>query len=475
MYKKIIICYMALVSGFFSVCPAVHGANETTDKSVKIINLSLVPAPEPVPSLSYRLLPRYIDQQTGNAALHYYAAASLYPDGNLKDLDEKFRKWRDMPVDELNHKQIEDVLVLFSSCFHQIKLATQRNDCSWEMPIDDGYSMQLPPLNSFRNIIYALQLQTRLKIADGQIDQALELMREGLYTGRCIAKGPTIVQSLVGLSLDALMLKEVEELAQKPGSPNLYWALTSLPRPLIDMQSSIQYEREVIFLEFPQLRNIENEKLTPEQALEIITYIINKMRSLSNDEIYDKPLMEVLPAGWVMMYYLDSKKYLAEKGFSQERIESMPAVQAVLIYQKQQYMKFADNMYKWLEIPYNKSQPFIMEVEEKFSNFSNQGIKSNLFSNLLPALFRIAFLQARIERNVEMLRTIEAIRMFAANHSSQLPEKLSDISSVMIPSDPVTGKEFIYQRTDLRNARLEAPATPQEEQDRPVYILTIKQ
>lgn len=474
MYRKLILCYLAGATVAFSLSLAVHGADKTTDKSVKIVTLSLTPAAEPVPALSYRLLPRYIDQKTGNAALKYYAAAGLYPNRNSKEINENIVKWLDLPFEQLDRKEVEETLSNFSDSFHQIELATRCNSCNWEMPIEDGYTMTIPDLATFRNMIRALQLQIRLKIAEGQIDQALRMMSEGMYMGRCIAEGPTIIQSLVGISIEATMLKEVEQLAQVRDCPNLYWALTSLPDPLIDMHLSLQYEHEGIFVEFPQIRNIENEVLTPEQALGIITDFLNKMQSLVGGSIFDDPFKALVPAGWVMIHYSDAKKYLESKGYSRERIDAMPAVQAVLIFQKQQYMEMADNMFKWLEIPYYQSQPYLQKSEQQQSSFTNQGLKTNLFSILTPALYKVAFVQARLDRNVAMLRTIEAIRMFVAAHPGQLPATLADMTSVPIPSDPVTGKDFLYSRIDAKNARLEAPKAPAEDQNRPVYELSVK-
>ena len=470
MYKKLITWFLVIVSGTLSLIPAVQAA----DKTVDLKTFSLIPAAEPVPALSYKLLPSYVDQKTGNAALMFYSAAALCPDGDDYNLSERIEKWRQAPLEELNRKEAEEALSSFSSCFHQVKLASQRNYCHWEMPIEDGYNMQMPSLATFRNIVRSMQLQIHLYISEGKIDQALEMIREGMYMGRCVAEGPTIVQSLVGIAIEATMLKELEELAQIPDSPNLYWALSSLPDPLIDMHSSIQFEREAIFMEFPQLKDLENKTLTPEQAMEIVTDFINKMRSLGGNEINDVPINKLISAGWVMAHYSDAKKYLADKGYSQERIDAMPAVQAVLIFQKQQYMEITDNMFKWLEIPYYQSESYLQKSEKQLSNFTNQGLKTNLFTILTPALYRVAFLQARLDRNVAMLRTIEAIRMYAADHSGRLPATLADIESVPIPFDPVTGKDFIYQRADLRNARLEAPKAPAEDQNRPVYEITVK-
>jgi len=474
MYKKFIIWQLIAAFGVLSLCPAVHGADKTTDKSVEVRTLSLVPAGEPVPAMSYRLLPRYFDQKTGNAALLYYSAAALCPDREPEDIKEKISDWREKPVDQLDRKEVDEALSYFSNSFHQIKLAAQRTHCQWELPLEDGFAMQMPHLSTFRRMIFAMQLQIRLKIADRQTDQTLEMLQQGLYMGRSIAQGPTVIQDLVGVAITALMLKEVEGLIQMPDSPNLYWALTALPDPMIDMHSSLENEREVLFVEFPQLRNLESKVLSPAQASAVASDFIKKIQTLSGGtgDVSFKGLMSV---GWVMMHYSDAKEFLARKGYSQERIEALPAAQAVLIYQKQEYLEMLDNMFKWFEVPYSQAQPHLQKSKKRLDNhLSTKGIKMNLFCTLLPALSRIAFLQARLDRNIALLRTIEAIRMFAADNSGQLPGSLTEITAVPIPADPVTGKDFIYRRIDERNARLEAPVAPEESRRRPVYELTIK-
>jgi hypothetical protein len=470
MLKKFIIWQLITALGALPLCPAVHGAEKTNDKSVEVRTLSLVPAAEPVPAMSYRLLPRYLDQKSGNAALLYYSAAALCPDGEPEDIHEKIGDWRKLPVEQLDRKEVDEALSSFSNCFHLIKLAAQRSYCQWEMPLEDGYAMQLPHLSTFRRMIMAMQLQIRLKIADKQTDQALEMLQHGLYMGRGIAQGPTVIQDLVGVAITALLLKEVEGLIQMPDSPNLYWALTALPDPMIDMRSSLEYEREILFVEFPQLRNLESEVLSPAQASDFM----KKIQTFGGG-MGDLPFKGLLPVGWVMMHYSDAKEYLARKGYSQERIEALPAAQAVLIYQKQEYLEILDSLFKWFELPYSQAQPHLKKGEQRLNDhLSTKGIKANLFCTLLPALSRITFLQARLDRNIALLRTVEAIRMFAAGHSGQLPGSLAEITAVPIPADPMTGKDFIYRRIDARNARLEAPVAPEESKRRPVYELTFK-
>jgi hypothetical protein len=69
-----------------------------------------------------------------------------------------------------------------------------------------------------------------------------------------------------------------------------------------------------------------------------------------------------------------------------------------------------------------------------------------IFSLTLPAYNQVMIASGRVQRRVAALRTIEAVRMYAAEHQNRLPDKLSDITAVPIPDDPWTGQPFEYRR-----------------------------
>jgi hypothetical protein len=473
MYKKLILWYVIAGLGAMPLSGSGFGAEKADDRGVEVRKLLLSPAAEPVPAMAYRLMPRQLDKKTGNAALLYATAAALCPDGEPDEVGEKINEWRAMAAEELPRREVDKVLSSFSTSFHHVELAAYRTDCSWEMPLEDGFSMQLPNLSGLRRIAKAMRLEIRLKIADGQTDEAIEMLQHAMQMSRNIAEGPTLVQDLVGVAIAAMSLFEVEGLMQRPDLPSLYWALTALPDPMIDMYSSLEYERESLFIEFPQLRGLEDKVLTPAQASAIVSAFMKKMQTLIGPG-GDVPFEGILPLGWVMMHYSDAKQFLAGRGFPQRRIEEMPAAQAVLIYQKQEYLEMRDSLFKWFALPYHQSRPRLDEAEKLISRYHRKGLKDNLFRVLIPALYRVAFIEARLDRHIALLRTVEAIRMFAADHSGRLPASLGEITSVPVPSDPVTGEAFIYRRTDARNARLEAPVSPSESRRRPVYELTLR-
>ncbi len=80
-----------------------------------------------------------------------------------------------------------------------------------------------------------------------------------------------------------------------------------------------------------------------------------------------------------------------------------------------------------------------------------------MMSLLLPGIQNCRRAQVRSERQVSALRVIEAVRMYAADHGGALPKSLDEISEVPVPTNPASGKSFVYHLQG-RTAVLELPA-----------------
>jgi hypothetical protein len=148
--------------------------------------------------------------------------------------------------------------------------------------------------------------------------------------------------------------------------------------------------------------------------------------------------------------------------------------QAVLVYQLKQYVDNRERTVCWLFLPYADAYPHQKEVDRERSKLYGGGGKFNVFAYFIPALYRIGFIQTRLDRDIAMLRIVEALRMEAAHNGGRLPQTLSDITHVPLPNDPLTGKPFIYHASDRGHARLEAPRHPEEMSKRPVFELILK-
>lgn len=81
----------------------------------------------------------------------------------------------------------------------------------------------------------------------------------------------------------------------------------------------------------------------------------------------------------------------------------------------------------------------------------------------------------RMERQLAALQCIEALRLYAGSHDGKFPEKLSDITEIKVPDDPVTKKPFSYNHIGSE-AVLEIQATEDSEgRDAIRYELKLKE
>ena len=91
-----------------------------------------------------------------------------------------------------------------------------------------------------------------------------------------------------------------------------------------------------------------------------------------------------------------------------------------------------------------------------------------LLEIFLASYRRVRRAQGRLEQRISLLRHVEALRMYAAEHDGKLPEKLADIA-LPLPVDPFTGKPFRYAK-DGETAHLRG-SPPSGEERTPAYNL----
>jgi hypothetical protein len=69
-----------------------------------------------------------------------------------------------------------------------------------------------------------------------------------------------------------------------------------------------------------------------------------------------------------------------------------------------------------------------------------------LVADELLVFHHVLLAQGRVDQRIALLRHVEALRLYAAEHDGTLPAKLSDVP-VPLPVDPFTGKPFRYEVT----------------------------
>jgi hypothetical protein len=411
-------------------------AEQAETNSETLIRLNVSPVLVPKPALRYLLLPELNEMKPGNP-VHGYFKCCMDNQGFLFDQDafDRREKLLAMPLTELPAQKLEED---GQYALSQADRAARLDNPDWQILSKlktDGVGLLLPDIQNLRGLARALLVRFRAEVAQGRFDQALTTAKTMFALSRHLGQHPTLIGELVGISVASMAIAPLEEMTERPGCPNLYWGLTNLPNPLISLEKGIDGERVIMLAEF---RDLDDQ--APMNAAQLKKFM-DHMDMLLGD---GKPAN---PGESRMRAWLDqrtkkaevvsaARSRLVEVGFSQARLLAFPADQVILLDEKREYMVRRDDIMKFMNLP-----AWQMENQLRQHKPSKEPA---LFAELAAGLEGVRRAQARLEQRIALLRHIEALRHYAAEHKGSLPTRLSEIS-IPLPEDPFTGKPFRYE------------------------------
>jgi hypothetical protein len=421
-----------------------------------------------VPALKYQFLPVYRDQVSGNAAIYYGRAAQMGMK-NLGGPEEKVWTWMEMPLKDLPREEVRLLLRPYHNVFRELERAARCDRCDWQLRDGirtQGLSFLFPEIQKLREFTNLLNLRVRLEMAEGHFHEAVRTLRTGFTMARHANQAETLISSLVGAAIAQQMADQGTELLQLSGAPNLYWAFTDLPQPFIDQRVPLQSERMIVNGLFSPLAEADIRS-TPLSNQQLQVVIAGMGQLFAEGHSRETTTLRLALIGMTAKGYPEAKEFLLAQGMAAETVEAMPRLQVVLIFALAEHDRLFDEMIKWQGIPYWQARPGMEKAERALKE---EKVKSGelgripLASYLIPAVQKVFFATTRLDRKLAALRSIEAIRLYAAGHDGKLPAALSEITEVPVPVDPVTGKDFDYKMEDGK-AVLSAPP-PAGEQPR---------
>ncbi|HTU93151.1 MAG TPA: hypothetical protein VMF69_23935 [Gemmataceae bacterium] len=413
-----------------------------------------------VGAFRYRLLPDPRDRTPGNAAPLWRLASDAFREAEHKMTNQEW-DWVGIPLDKLPRKEVHDVLNRYTAAFRLARQAACREHCDWELPPLTFQSIQvylpMAHLQRCREVANLLSIQFRLQLVEGRFDDAAETLQTSFALARHLCEGNMLIEILVGIAIDAIMFNRVEEWVQTSGSPNLYWALTALPRPLGNIRHTVEYEMNSLYRSYPGLHRIHRETLTAQEADSLANEVLAISVKMLGEKAKEVGALEKGKAAMLQAtMYPQARKRLLAWGRSAKEIDAMPKAQVILLGYAGQWDRARDDMYKALIVPTWQGLP-LMEAALK----EHRSTDNVLLTLLLPTITKTWVASVRNERQLAGLRCAEALRLYAAAHEGKPPKKWSDITAVPLPIDPVAGKGFdgFYQVTDGRGI-LEIPPPP---------------
>jgi hypothetical protein len=414
-------------------------ADQPGPTSETLIRLTVRPSAAPKPALRYRLLPDLWETNPGNPVQGYMKCFmeqhKFFFD---KESFQRREKLLAMPLKDLPAQELRDY---GGFALRQADWAARLDNPDWQILLKlkvDGVALLLPDLQELRPLVRALQVRFRAEVALGRFDDAIRTAKTMFAISRHLAEHPTLIANLVGFVAANTAIGPLEEMLEQPGCPNLYWALTNLPQPLVPLDKGMDGERVTVQAEFRGL-----DDTSPMGADQVKRFVAHCDELLGDG----KPVKpgEGRMSAWLAARTKDETRVIAarhrlgEHGISRERLLRFPAEQVILLDEKREYdVRFEDIM-KTTTLP-------AWQAEALLAQSKSAREPALLADALVDGIYGVRRKQTRLEQRIALLRHVEALRLFAAEHGGKLPVKLSEVS-VPLPDDPITGKPFRYEFT----------------------------
>jgi hypothetical protein len=437
--------------GALVLAPMVQAQDQTSSPWAIDRALTVSAGPVPVPALKYRLLPLDSDLKAGNAVPIYLRLAHEQSDAARKYWTEAPKPWNLLPVDKLPRDEARRFVQDHRYLLRQLELGARRRSAEWEYTFDEPnpIGLLMPDVQQMRGYGPLLNLQARLALAQNDFPAAAHHLETGFAFARHVAAGPTLINKMVGYALAGQFAATVTDFVEVPDAPNLYWALTALPHPLISLRNSVEWEYRMVEMQIPELADLDRPR-TAEQWDGLLRHVRTELRNLVMEE--GKPKMPkwfpkdcdpAAPAAGSSELAAARAFVAKSKRLTAAQVEALPPAQVLLLSMSGTYQEDRDAWYLAAYLPYPQARP-LLAVNMKHlrdTETSEAHLPARL---LLPALDRVMARQAALERDLAALRVIEALRLYAAAHDGKLPAKLGDVAEVPIPDDPGTGRPFEY-------------------------------
>ena len=342
-----------------------------------------------------------------NAAIEYINAINLYikePE-NLRDLWEYVLQ--NVWIDEA--KALLPWLEENAPAIAALREGARKDNCQFPLLKEPGAPMMnllLPHLSSMRSLGRLLAIQGKYLESQGQYRKALDNYLVVAKMGYQVSKGPLLISGLVGVALDAISAKAIEEcvLRHELDTRTLRWLLERVE----DSPGAADN----------YITAISGEKVF---GMSVVDDLFENRVSLG-DLVGGRPSLRVaLPIGGM-------------------RLLGLKAIM------KSDFRKYWTWMDKWNALPDHVAlRPENMQADEIVEEFPAW----SLARMLVPALSRARISFVRGKAVQSLLRAEIALQIYH-NQNGEYPESIAALKGIVdqIPIDPFTNEPLKYKRTE---------------------------
>ncbi len=303
-----------------------------------------------------------------------------------------------------------------------------------------------------------LAVRIRLALAEDRLDDAVHDLQTIFAMGRHLNQAPTLICGLAGVAVTNLALQQVDQLIQHGAAPNLYWALTDLPQPFIDLRTAFQGERIGVYGSFPGLpmtRSDPIQPLTEEQAEQTSRMMVGLFFDEPNRDLIPRPALKLRVALDMQKKHKKAKAALVESGWPRDTVEKLPHLHVGLLHGLLEYERQMDETMKWNSFPYWQAAPALLEMEKRYVRPKLPPGPDEpalpIAAVFLPGSSRILFMRTRTDRKIAALYVVSRPSSSTQQGTAANCRRVSTTSNrCRFPSIRIPARRSSTRRTGTR-------------------------
>jgi hypothetical protein len=415
---------------------------------LKPIELTIYARAIESPVLKYRLLPAEAELKAGNAVpilLRLPWEESTW----MHDVFPKLKDWESLNAPDWAPAKG----LLTPKFFNEIKRAAFRREASWEYPISETpspYFILLPDLQLRQFLAYGLSANIRYNLARGELDEAREGILVGLANARHLAKTPFYVNQLVAIAVDRAMLDRVAELISQDNSPNLYWALSTIPESIVDLDHTASFASTAFTMTFPAVNELDRPR-DPAEWDKMAEQLIELADQFEELQQKGSTAASQYVTAWAKVARAEFSR---SSDLQAEKVAAMSDAEVAIRWYVNQRLTTDQRAAAAVVLRPREAWPVLHQSRKDLNSFyEKSGTKPSGFFDGT----RLYVSAWSLRRKIQSLRIIEAVRDYVATHDGELPLKLADIRGIPVPVDPMTDQPF-HWHVDGKTAVLKAPS-----------------
>lgn len=431
------------------LCSRLFPGSAQGQEPVRVWEVS--PAAEPLPALHYRFTARPLLGADSDAAPVYLRLAHELQAGQLSQAFAAASEMLNLNDEAFSANDAQKLVQPWESRLEQIRLGSLRRKCDWGYTLDEQregiIDILLPDAQSMRGWGRLLAVKARMQIANGDHEGAAQTIGTGLRFAQHVGEGPFLINGLVAIAIAEMMIDQLERFVAMENSPNTYWAIATMPRPLISLRDAMEMEHGIVEVMIPEVERMEQLGTNGEWE-----YLFRRLTNRINELVANQA--EFVGPDEELVLLKDPRKALAKpartfltsmKQWTAKDVGQMSDEQAISLYLIYAYHDLRDTLFRGTYLDYPDAFRVHGRATREFEKKAARYPGTEVFKMLMAAAPRAQVAEARIERRLAILRAGEALRMHASE-TGKFPQSLLEVKLVPVPVDPLTKFDWDYRR-----------------------------